>query len=58
MRLHTPQGDGFGAVRFIQAGFGQDGVDGPEEVVPEASHPLLSALADLDEIVHAHVGVA
>ena len=26
-------------------------------MVPEASHPLLSALADLDEIVHVHVGV-
>ena len=50
--------DGFGTARFIKAGFGQDGVDGPEEVVPEASHPLPSALVDLDEIVHVHVGVA
>ena len=49
--------DGFGAVGFLRIGSGEDGIDGPQKVVSEASHSGLPTLADLDEIIHVHVGI-
>ena len=51
------EGDSFQAVVLGHLRVSEDLVDSMEEVLPQSFHVPRASLAELDEVVHKHVGV-